>query len=153
MVGAIIPLLRKLKGIGIEMVTVIDKKPATQAEADFGNFIPVSETAAALSRCETAIFTGASIANGTIESLLGTVPENAAIIIVGPTAGFVPEPLFRRNVALISTAVVSESDRALDILSEGGGAYQLFRGCLLKISLVNPVRMPEPIGRSAGPLY
>ena len=59
MVGAIIPLLRKLKGIGIEMVTVIDKKPTTQAEVDFGNFIPVSETAAALSRCETAIFTGA----------------------------------------------------------------------------------------------
>ena len=81
---------------------------------------------------------------------MDNVPKNAAIIVVGPTAGFVPEPLYRRNVALISTAVVSESDRALDILSEGGGAYQLFRGCLRKISLVNPVRMSELIGRFAG---
>jgi uncharacterized protein len=149
MVGAIIPVLKQLKEFGITSVTIIDKKLATRDEADFGHFVPVSETAKALSQCDTAIFTGASIANGTIEGLIRSVPRDAAIIVVGPTAGFVPDPLFRRNVALIDTVVVTESDHALDILAEGGGAHQLFRDCLRKISFINPLRMSKLLENSA----
>jgi uncharacterized protein len=138
MVGAIIPTLKRLQELGIQNVTIIDKKEATRAESDFGNFIPIEKTAEALALCETAIFTGASIANGTIEYLISNVSEKAAIVVVGPTAGFVPEPLFRRNVALVGTVAVTDSDLALDLLSEGGGAYQLFKKCLRKIILINP---------------
>jgi uncharacterized protein len=59
--------------------------------------------------------------------------------VVGPTAGFVPEPLFRRNVAMVGTVAVTNSDRALDLLAEGGGAYQLFKNCVRKINMVNPL--------------
>jgi uncharacterized protein (DUF4213/DUF364 family) len=143
MVGAIIPTLKRLKELGIRNITIIDKKEATQAEADFGNFIPVENTAEALEVCNTAVFTGASIANGTIEYLIRNVSEHGAIIVVGPTAGFIPEPLFRRNVALVGTVAVTDSDLALDILAEGGGAYQLFKGCLRKILLANPARLSQ----------
>lgn len=144
MVGAIIPTLKRLKELGVKDVTVIDKKKETEAEIDFGHFTPIDKTAEALALCETAIFTGASIANGTIDFLISNVPENAIIVVVGPTAGFVPEPLFRRNVAIIGTGVVTDSDQALDLLSEGGGAYQLFKKCLRKINLVNPLGMSRP---------
>jgi uncharacterized protein (DUF4213/DUF364 family) len=140
MVGAIIPTLKRLKELGIKDVTIIDKKEATQAEADFGHFILVEETAEALAHCETALFTGASIANGTIEDLIRGTSKDAAIAVVGPTAGFVPDPLFRRNVTMVGTVAVIDSDLALDYLSEGGGAYQLFKKCMRKIILVNPLR-------------
>jgi uncharacterized protein len=143
MVGAIIPTLTRLRELGIQNVTIIDRKEATRAEADFGNFIPIEKTAEALAACDTAIFTGASIANGTIEHLIRCASKNATILIVGPTAGFIPEPLFRRRVAVIGTVAVTDSDLALDLLSEGAAAYQLFKKCLRKIILLNPDRVAE----------
>jgi uncharacterized protein len=138
MVGAIIPTLRRLRELGIQNVTIIDKKEATRAEADFGNFVPIEKTAESLAACETAIFTGASIANGTMEHLIRCTSRNANIVVVGPTAGFVPEPLFQRRVTMIGTVAVADSNLALDLLSEGAGAYQLFNNCLRKIILINP---------------
>lgn len=137
MVGAIIPLLKRLGELGVEDIAIVNKKKETQAEANLGRFVPVEKTAEALACCETAIFTGATIANGTLEYLLSCVPANAAIAVVGPTAGFVPEPLFRRRVTLVGTVVVTDGNKALDILSEGGGGYQLFGSCVRKINLMH----------------
>jgi uncharacterized protein len=147
MVEAIIPTLKRLQELGIKNVTIIDRKEATRVESDFGNFIPIEKTSEALAACDTAIFPGASIANGTIEHLIRCASENATIIVVGPTAGFIPEPLFRRRVAIIGTVTVTDSNLALDLLSEGGAANQLFKRCLRKIILINPDRAAEPANR------
>ena len=142
MVGAIIPLLKRLKVLGAAEVAIIDRKEETQAEAEagYGTFVPPERGTETLARCETAVFTGAAIANGSIEHLISLVPDDAAIAVVGPTAGFVPEPLFRRNVALVGTVVVTDSDLALEILAEGGGGYRLFGTCVRKINLLNVQR-------------
>jgi uncharacterized protein len=141
MVGAIIPLIKRLNQLGVAEIAIVDKKKETQTESILGHFVPLEETEKALANCQTAVFTGASIANGSIETLLGYVPSNVAVAVVGPTAGFIPEPLFRRNVAMIGTVVVTDSDQAIEILSEGGGAYQLFGTCVRKINLINPARI------------
>lgn len=144
-VGAIIPLLRRLKELGTSEVAIIDSKKETQgeAEAGYGTFIPPEHTSEVLARCETAVFTGAAIANGTIEHLVSLVPQSAAIAVVGPTAGFIPEALFRRKVAMVGTVVVTDSDQALEILAEGGGGYQLFGSCVRKINLLNIERLQQ----------
>jgi len=145
MVGAMIPLLKRLKELETTEVVIIDRKQETQAEAEagYGTFVLPEHTTEVIARCETAVFTGASIANGTIEQLIGLVPENVAIAVVGPTAGFVPEPLFRRNVAMVGTVVVTDSDQALEILAEGGGGYRLFGSCVRKINLLNVERFQQ----------
>jgi uncharacterized protein (DUF4213/DUF364 family) len=145
MIGAIIPLLRRLKELAAAEVTIIDRKEATQreAEAGYGTFVPPERTPEMLARCETAVFTGAAIANGSITELMGQVPADAAIAVVGPTAGFVPDPLFRRNAAVVGTGVVTDSDLALEILAEGGGGYRLFGSCFRKINLVNDDRLRQ----------
>lgn len=145
MVGAIIPLLKRLKDADTAEVIIIDRKQETQAEieAGYGIFARPEHTAEALARCQTAVFTGAAIANGTIVQLIDKVPADAAIAVVGPTAGFVPEPLFRRGVALIGTSMVTDSDQALEILAEGGGGYRLFGECVRKINLLNENRLTQ----------
>jgi uncharacterized protein (DUF4213/DUF364 family) len=145
MVGAIIPLLKKLKELDPAEVTIIDRKKETreEAEAGYGTFVSPERTAETLARCETAVFTGAAIANGSMEQLISFVPSDAAIAVVGPTAGFVPEPLFRRNVAMVGTVVVTDIDQALEILSEGGGGYRLFGECVRKINLLNVQRLRQ----------
>jgi uncharacterized protein (DUF4213/DUF364 family) len=145
MVGAIIPLLKRLRELDPAEVVVIDRKKETQAEAQagYGIFAPPEQTAERLARCQTAVFTGAAVANGSIEELIDLVPPEAAIAVVGPSAGFVPEPLFRRRVALVGTAMVTDSDRALDLLAEGGGGYRLFAGCVRKLNLLNVPRLQQ----------
>ncbi len=145
MVGAIIPLLKRLKELGAAEVSIIDRKRETQEEADagYGTFLPPERTAEAIANCETAVFTGAAIANGTIEQLISLVRGDAAMAVVGPTAGFVPEPLFRRNAAIVGTVVVSDIGQALEILAEGGGGYRLFGACVRKINLLNVPRLRQ----------
>ncbi len=145
MVGAIIPLLKRLRDLDPAEVVIIDRKKETQAEAQagYGVFAPPEQTAEHLARCETAVFTGAAVANGSIQELIDLVPPEAAIAVVGPSAGFVPEPLFRRRVALVGTALVIDSDRALELLAEGGGGYRLFAGCVRKINLLNVPRLQQ----------
>jgi len=38
---------------------------------------------------------------------------------------------------MVGTSIVTDIDEALEILSEGGGAYQLFGTCAQKINLLN----------------
>lgn len=143
MVGAIIPLLKRLKELGAGEIHVIDRKKDSKIEVELacGEFIAPEHTAETLAQCETAVFTGATVANGTIEYLLRLVPRDAAVAVVGPTAGFVPDPLFRRKVALVGTAIVTDSDAALEIIAEGGGAYRLFGRCVKKINVLNQERI------------
>ncbi|QEM70230.1 hypothetical protein FO488_12870 [Geobacter sp. FeAm09] len=142
-VGAIIPLLKRLRSLGTAETVIIDQKEDTTFEASLGRRVSLGQTAEALARCETAVFTGASIANGSLPRLLAMVPADAAIAVVGPTAGFIPDELFRRNVALVGTVIMHDSDRALDVLAEGGGAYQLFGTCMRKINIRNVKRIRE----------
>jgi len=143
-VGAITPLLKRLKVLGAAEVSIIDRKKETLVDAGYGTFVPPERTAETLARCETAVFTGAAIANGTIEHLISLVPETAAIAVVGATAAFVPQPLFRRNVALVETDVVTNSDLALEIVAEGGGGRRLFFGRgVSKINLLNVERLRQ----------
>jgi len=143
MVGAIIPLLKRLKELNPAEVSIIDRKTETreEAEAGYGVFVPPERTAETIARCETAVFTGAAIANNSIEQLIRFVPRDAALAVVGPTAGFVPEPLYRRNAAMVGTVVVTDIDQALEVLGEGGGGYRLFGTCMRKINLINTERL------------
>ena len=143
MVGAIIPLLKRLKDLQPDEVRIIDRKQETKEEAKvgYGTFIDPKYTAQALNECETAVFTGAAVANGSISDLLALTPPEAAVAVVGPSAGFAPEPLFSRKVAMVGTSMIIDIDRALDLLAEGGGGYRLFNGCVRKINLLNVPRL------------
>lgn len=143
MVGAMVPLIKRLGELGLAELLVADRKAETLSEATGYPCTPVDldrldET---LEACQTAIFTGATIANGTLPGLLAAVGPETAVAVMGPTAGFVPDPLFDRGVALIATSVVTDADAALDVLAEGGGLYPLFGHSLRKVNLINPGRM------------
>lgn len=151
MVGAIIPYIEHLQQFAPAELLVADHKHETLAEARGCTVIGDADIPEALAACETAILTGAAIPNGTLTDLLDAVSPNAAVAVIGPTAGFVPEPLFDRGVSLVGTTLVTDSDRALDILSEGGGMYPMFDCCIRKINLPNFERLRQlglPIDRA-----
>jgi uncharacterized protein (DUF4213/DUF364 family) len=141
MVGAMVPLINRLRELSWAEMLVADRKAETLAETRGCTVIDLKDLPGTLGSCDTAIFTGATIANGSLPELLEHVSPETAVAVVGPTAGFAPEPLFDRGVALIGTTIVTDADAALDVLAEGGGMYPLFGHCLRKINLFNPGRM------------
>lgn len=137
MVGAIPPFLKRLRAERQLKLHLIERKRESLAEDEIRFLIPEEAIPDVLPQCDTVIITGAAIANGTIETLLDLTQENATVVVAGPTAGFLPDALFERGVSIVSTAMVAEPDRTLDLLAEGKGAYQLFaEKCMRKINLL-----------------
>ena len=138
MVGAIPPFLKRLKREPHLKLHLIERKRASVENDEVRFLIPEEAVPDVLPQCDTVIITGAAIANGTMEALLDLTREDATVVVAGPTAGFVPDALFARGVSIVSTVVVTEPERTLDLLAEGKGAYQLFaEKCIRKINLLN----------------
>ncbi len=143
MVGAMVPLIKRLLRLGPAALAVADRKAETLAEVAGCAIVDLNRLDEALAACQTAVFTGASIANDSLPRLLAAVSPGAAVAVAGPTAGFIPDPLFDRGVTLVATTVVTDADEALDILAEGGGLYPLFGRCLRKVNLLRPGPLPD----------
>lgn len=137
MVGAIPPFVSRLRHLEWLRLEVIEKNEALAQ--DVRQFcIPTEQTEQVLASCDVALITGAAVANGTIDTLLQWVSPEALVIVVGPTASFVPGALFGRGVAIASGIIVRDPDKTIDMVSEGALAYHLFHECLQKVSIINP---------------
>ncbi len=138
MVGAIPPFLKRLKQETQLKFHLIERKRESVEDDETRFLVPEDAIPEVLPQCDTVIITGAAIANGTMEMLLDLAKKDATVVVAGPTAGFLPDALFARGVSIVSTVVVAEPERTLDLLAEGKGAYQLFaEKCLRKINLLN----------------
>jgi len=136
MVGAFPPFLQRLRKIKNIQLSVIERKRESLTPDDAKYFVPAEDASSVIPLCGTLIITGASIANGTIDDLLNYAGHDAQIIVTGPTASFLPDAFFRRNVGTVSGVLVVKPDEALDMLSEGVGAYHLYKGCVKKINVL-----------------
>ena len=78
-----------------------------------------------LPKADIVIITGSAIANGTIGRLLELSKNARTVGIVGPSASIIPDPLFKRGVDVIGGRIVTNPERAMQIVAEGGGTPQL----------------------------
>lgn len=136
MVGAFGPFLKRLKTRPDIDLTVIEQNLASLRPDEMRFYEPADRAREVLPRCDTVILTGASIANGTIEDLLGYTKPGATVIVTGPTASLLPDVLFARNATIVSDVRVTDPDLALDMLAEGFGAYFLFDTCVRKLNVI-----------------
>ncbi|MBA4390964.1 MAG: hypothetical protein C0399_08500 [Syntrophus sp. (in: bacteria)] len=137
MVGAIGPLLTRFKGLSGVEIHVIEKKKQSLRKDELKYYVPSENAGEIIPLCDTVVITGATVANGSIDELLGLADPAARVIVTGPTVSFLPDALFKRHVDIVSGTVVTDVDRALNILAEGGGAYHLFHtSCLRKINIM-----------------
>jgi uncharacterized protein (DUF4213/DUF364 family) len=76
---------------------------------------------------DVVVITGSALANGTLDRLLELAGDARAVAVVGPTASCLPDPLFSRGADYVGGIRIRDADRAMRILSEGGGTPQLRR--------------------------
>jgi len=74
-----------------------------------------------LPEADVVTISGTSIVNKSIDHLLDLSMNSREVGVVGPTAGFIPDVLFKRNVSIVGSTKVLDLDRVMQVIKEGGG--------------------------------
>ncbi|MHA1263910.1 MAG: Rossmann-like domain-containing protein [Candidatus Helarchaeota archaeon] len=122
MIGAIGKLYFQLQGRVRDVIVIDDRLqslPLSQIKSS--DVKTPDNTQHYLNKADIVIITGSAFVNGTLESLLEWATAAREIAIVGPTAGFIPEPLFERGATMISGMQVLQPEMVLQIIAEDGG--------------------------------
>jgi uncharacterized protein (DUF4213/DUF364 family) len=114
MVGLFFGLIKTIKKTGAELV-VIEKKD--QLIQKFPN-LPITLDATKLSTCNKILCTSTTILNNSLDEILAHCSPDAFVSIIGPTAGYFPDPLFARGVDVVGGRVVKNGAPFLQLLAE-----------------------------------
>lgn len=124
MIGAFPPFIKQLKE-ACKKLHVFEKNPWLKREAGI-ELKPEILEKDILPQCNVLIITGVTIVNHTLEPILESCRAAREVVLVGPTASMYPEPFFRRGVTVMGGVRITDTDRVMKILSEGGSGYDLF---------------------------
>ena len=124
-VGALTPYLRALKQAG-QPFRVLEMDPRTLKPDELPFYTPVEETEMVVPWADTLVITGTTLINGTLDHLLELARPEATVVVLGPSVSILPDALFSRGVEIVGGNQVTDPDRLLDTLAEGGSGYHFF---------------------------
>lgn len=114
MVGLFFGLIKTIKRADAELV-VIEKNE--QLIQQYPN-LPITLDATQLSNCNKILCTSTTILNNSLDEILAHCPPDAFVSIIGPTAGYFPDPLFARGVDVVGGRIVKNGELFLQLLAE-----------------------------------
>jgi hypothetical protein len=102
MIGYFPPLVEQVRAQGVPLTVVELNEKWLQRADDF----EVTSDLAHLNSCNKVVCTGTVLINQTIDSVMENCGNAEQILIVGPTTGCLPDPLFDRGVTLLGGSIV-----------------------------------------------
>jgi uncharacterized protein (DUF4213/DUF364 family) len=135
MVGLFSGLIRTIRQVGAELIVIEKKERLIQKYPN----LAISLDPTKLSRCNKILCTSTTLLNNTLDEILAHCSPDAFVSIIGPTAGYFPDPLFARGVDVVGGRVVKEGALFMQLLADGkrwGDATQ--RICFQKATYTGP---------------
>ena len=136
MVGLFYGLIKRIKEANAELVVLEKDDQLIKKYPD----LPITLDVAQLSRCNKILCTSTTILNNSLDEVLAHCSPDAFVSIIGPTAGYFPDPLFARGVNVVGGRVVKDGAAFLQLITEGkrwGDATQ--RTCFQKDTYISPL--------------
>ena len=118
MVGLFAPLVARIRATGAEL-TIIERNPARM------EILGDKEQKDALKSCNVAIITATTLLNSTFEEMINNLGTPRAVLLMGPSTPLLPSIFGNTPVTHLGGAVVADSARVMQIISEGGGTPAL----------------------------
>ncbi|PKN17462.1 MAG: hypothetical protein CVU71_15410 [Deltaproteobacteria bacterium HGW-Deltaproteobacteria-6] len=120
MVGLFSPLVERIRATGA-ILTVIEKNPERL------ELLSPDDKRQALQGCDVAIITATTVLNDTFEETIAALNKPRVVALMGPSTPLLPDIFRDTPVTHLGGAVVADSRRVLQIISEGGGTPALRR--------------------------
>lgn len=114
MVGLFLPLIKYVKKAGAKLVVIEKKEDLIQHYPE----LPVTLDVTQLKTCNKILCTSTTILNNSLEEILSHCRPDAMVSIIGPTAGYFPDPLFNRGVDVVGGRVVKDGALFLQMLAK-----------------------------------
>jgi uncharacterized protein len=114
MVGLFSGLIEPIKKAGADLV-IIEKNDLLIQK--FPN-LPITLDPTKLSLCNKILCTSTTILNNTLDEILAYCSPDAFVSVIGPTAGYLPDPLFARGVDVVGGRVVKNGSQFFQLLAE-----------------------------------
>ncbi len=114
MVGLFFGLIKTIKQANAELVVIEKNKQLIQKYPN----LPITMDATKLSTCNKILCTSTTILNNSLDEILAHCSPDAFVSIIGPTAGYFPDPLFARGVDVVGGRVVKNGALFLQLLAE-----------------------------------
>lgn len=128
MVGLFTPLLKQVTAAGAQLTVI-------ELNADYAGHYDgyrVTLDAAALEDCNKVLSTSTILLNHTVDDMLAHCRKAQRIVLIGPSAGCLPDPLFARGVTVVGGSWITDRAGFIDALRQGeswsGFAYKFALG-------------------------
>ena len=115
MVGLFSPLLKQVTAAGARL-TVVELNPDYAGQYDGYH---VTLDAAELQGCNKVLSTSTILLNHTVDNMLAQCRGAERIVLIGPSAGCLPDPLFARGVTLMGGSWITDRAGFIDALRRG----------------------------------
>ena len=115
MVGLFSPLLKQVTAAGARL-TVIELNPDYAGHYEGYR---VTLDAAELEACNKVLSTSTILLNHTVDAMLAHCRRAERIVLIGPSAGCLPDPLFARGVTVVGGSWVTDRAGFIDALRRG----------------------------------
>jgi len=114
MVGLFSGLIKTIENADAELVVIEKNENLIQKYPG----LPITLDVTKLSTCNKILCTSTTILNNSLDEVLAHCSPDAFVSIIGPTAGYFPDPLFARGVDVVGGRVVKNGPLLLQLLSE-----------------------------------
>jgi uncharacterized protein (DUF4213/DUF364 family) len=115
MVGLFYGLIKTIKAANADLVVIEKNEELIQKYPD----LPITTDATKLSNCNKILCTSTTILNNSLDEVLAHCSPQAFVSIIGPTAGYFPDPLFARGVDVVGGRIVKDGELFLRRIKEG----------------------------------
>lgn len=114
MVGFFPPLLKYMRGSKAELVIVEKNERLIEQYPNLHVTLDIT----ALNSCNKVLCTSTTLLNDTLDGVLRQCTAAEHISVLGPTAGYFPDPLFARGVHVVGGRLVNDGKLLLQLIAE-----------------------------------
>ena len=115
MVGYFPPLVKRISSMGNKLIIVELKEELIYKSSNWEVTMDISK----LIECNKIICTSTTLINNTLDNVLDFTQDAETFALIGPTAGFLPDPVFQRKVDIIGGSVIRNSNLFFDRIIQG----------------------------------
>lgn len=114
MVGFFQPLISQLKKMGINVIIIEKKEHLVKKTENWEVTLDPSR----LTECNKILITSTTVLNESIDEILKFCSQAEKISMIGPTAGFLPDPLFKRGLNIVGGSFISNSNLFMELIQK-----------------------------------